>query len=159
MSLAVVFHPPALPHAGCPLCAEAGGVLVFAARDWRVIRATEPDFPAFYRVVWRAHCPEWTDLSLADRAVLMNVVSAVERVLREDLAPAKINLASLGNAVPHLHWHVVARFEWDSRWPAPVWAPASREVSAADAVARLAVPLEALDARVARAVAALAPGG
>ena len=40
------------------------------------------------------------------------------RCLREALAPAKINLAALGNMVPHLHWHVIARFDWDSRFPA-----------------------------------------
>ena len=42
-------------------------------------------------------------------------------------APAKINLASLGNVVPHLHWHVIARYEWDSHFPAPVWAHPQRE--------------------------------
>jgi diadenosine tetraphosphate (Ap4A) HIT family hydrolase len=151
------FMPPSSPSPGCELCREAGGVLVFQADAWRVIRALDADFPAFYRVVWQAHVPEWTDLSLADRAVLMSAVGAVERVLRESLSPAKINLASLGNVVPHLHWHVIARFDWDSRWPAPVWAPPRREV-APDASARLPLGLDALDARVARAAAALAPG-
>jgi diadenosine tetraphosphate (Ap4A) HIT family hydrolase len=112
----------------CELCREAGGVLVFQAAQWRVIRAEDAAFPAFYRVVWRAHVAEWSDLSLADQAALMGAVGAVERVLRDALAPAKINLASLGNVVPHLHWHVIARFDWDSRFPAPVWAPAAREI-------------------------------
>jgi diadenosine tetraphosphate (Ap4A) HIT family hydrolase len=149
--------PPASPSAGCELCREAGGVLVFQSDAWRVIRATDADFPAFYRVVWQAHVAEWTDLSLADRAVLMSAVGAVERVLRESLSPTKINLASLGNVVPHLHWHVIARFDWDSRWPAPVWAASAREVVPPPA-SRLALDLETLDGRVARAVAALAPG-
>ena len=47
----------------------------------------------------------------------MGAVSSVERVLRDALAPTKINLASLGNVVPHLHWHVIARFDWDSHFP------------------------------------------
>jgi diadenosine tetraphosphate (Ap4A) HIT family hydrolase len=84
------------------------------------------------------------------------VVGAVERVLREALAPTKINLASLGNVVPHLHWHVIARFEWDSRFPAPVWAAPVREVAPAP-VTRLRTGLPELDALVERAVAALAP--
>jgi diadenosine tetraphosphate (Ap4A) HIT family hydrolase len=150
---------PAPPHAArpdCALCREAGGGLVFQSAHWRVIRADDADFPAFYRVVWRAHVAEWSDLALADQAALMGAVGAVERVLRASLAPAKINLASLGNVVPHLHWHVVARFDWDSRFPAPVWAAAARAVEPPPAT-RLAVPLDELDARVARAVAALAP--
>jgi diadenosine tetraphosphate (Ap4A) HIT family hydrolase len=153
-----VFHAPTRPANGCELCREAGGPLVFQAAAWRVIRADDAAFPAFYRVVWRDHVAEWTDLSIADRGTLMNVVGTVERVLRESLAPRKINLASLGNVVPHLHWHVIARFDWDSRWPAPVWAAAVREVEPAP-VARLPMSLPELDARVARAVAALAPAG
>jgi diadenosine tetraphosphate (Ap4A) HIT family hydrolase len=140
----------------CELCRAAGGVLVYQSAQWRVIRAEDAAFPAFYRVVWRAHVAEWSDLPGTGQAALMGAVGAVERVLREALAPAKINLASLGNVVPHLHWHVIARFEWDSRFPAPVWAAPVREVAPAP-VARLRTSLPELDARVARAVAALAP--
>jgi len=154
-----VFQPPlpAIARPGCELCRDAGGALVFQSAHWRVIRVDDAAHPAFYRVVWRAHVAEWTDLSLADQAAMMGVVGAVERVLRETLAPTKINLASLGNVVPHLHWHVIARFDWDSHFPAPVWAEAKRTLPA-PAASRLAVGLDELDARVARAVAALAPG-
>ena len=148
--------PPSFQPA-CELCREAGGVLVFQSAQWRVIRAEDAAFPAFYRVVWRAHVAEWSDLGLAEQASLMGAVGAVERVLRDALAPTKINLASLGNVVPHLHWHVIARFDWDSRFPAPIWAAPVRAVDP-PAVARLGVALAELDARVARAVAALAPG-
>lgn len=146
--------PAFLP--ACELCREAGGTLVFQSARWRVIRAEDPAFPAFYRIVWRAHVAEWSDLSLAGQAEMMGALGAVERALRDALAPTKINLASLGNMVPHLHWHVIARFDWDSRFPAPVWGVPLREVTPA-AVTRLRVGLPELDARVARAVAALAP--
>ena len=149
-------EPPSFRPA-CELCREAGGVLVFQSAQWRVIRAEDAAFPAFYRVVWRAHVAEWSDLSLADQAALLGAVGAVERVLRDALSPTKINLASLGNVVPHLHWHVIARFDWDSHFPAPVWAAPVREVAPAP-VTRLRTGLPELDARVARAVAALAPG-
>jgi diadenosine tetraphosphate (Ap4A) HIT family hydrolase len=153
-----VFQPLESPSSrpACELCREAGGVLVFQSPRWRVIRVEDPAFPAFYRVVWRAHVAEWSDLSLVDQAALMGAVGAVERVLRDALAPTKINLASLGNVVPHLHWHVIARFDWDSHFPAPVWAAPARAVAPA-AVTRLRTGLGELDARVARAAAALAP--
>ena len=67
-----------------------------------------------------------TDLSATERERLMRAVFAVEGVLRELAAPDKINLASLGNAVPHLHWHVIPRWHDDSHFPQPIWAQAER---------------------------------
>jgi diadenosine tetraphosphate (Ap4A) HIT family hydrolase len=137
-------------RAGCELCEQDGGQLVLRTPRLRVIRALDADHPAFYRVIWNDHVAEWTDLAAPDRAHMMAVVEAVERSLREHLRPTKVNLATLGNVVPHLHWHVIARFDWDARWPAPVWAPAARSVP--DAAAQLALPLSILDGLVARAV-------
>ena len=136
----------------CELCEQEGGIPVFRDDTLRVIRAVDADHPAFYRVIWNAHVAEWTDLPPADRSRIMQAVAKVETVLREHLKPTKVNLASLGNVVPHLHWHVIARFDWDARWPAPVWAPRQREVNQAGS--RLALPLLELDRRVAEALAA-----
>ena len=111
----------------CPLCTADGGALVWRGDKLRVIRAAEQGFPAFYRVVWNDHAAEFSDLSATDRIVCMDAVALVERVLREQLAPTKINLAALGNMVAHLHWHVIARYDWDSHFPASVWAAAQRE--------------------------------
>ena len=110
----------------CPLCAEDGGALVWRGARLRVIRANEAGFPAFYRVVWNAHVAEFSDLSAEDRVRCMGAVTVVEQALRQNLAPTKVNIAALGNMVPHLHWHVIARFDWDSHFPAPVWAAAQR---------------------------------
>jgi diadenosine tetraphosphate (Ap4A) HIT family hydrolase len=112
----------------CPLCETDGGLLVFRNDTLRIIQASEAGFPAFYRVVWSRHVAEFSDLSPAEREICMNAVVVVEQVLRTELQPAKINLAALGNMVPHLHWHVIARFEWDSHFPAPVWSAAQRPV-------------------------------
>ena len=129
MSLSPVAPPAAPLAAECPLCREDGGLLIARHERFRVIRATGPDaedFPGFYRVVWNAHVPEWSDLPEPDQALCMRAVTAVERAVRQHLRPTKVNLAALGNVVPHLHWHVVARFDWDSRFPAPVWAAPAR---------------------------------
>ena len=135
----------------CRLCAEDGGTVVWREPGWRVIRVSDADFPAFYRVIPNHHVVELSDLSVAERERCMSLVCAVECVLRERLRPTKINLAALGNMVPHLHWHVIARFEWDSHFPQPVWGARQREV-APPAASRLACDLAELDAAVAKAL-------
>ena len=112
--------------AGCALCETDGGLLIFRNEQLRVIQANEAGFPAFYRVVWNRHVAEFSDLSSAERDTCMNAVVMVEQILRSELHPRKINLAALGNVVPHLHWHVMARFDWDSHFPTPVWSAPQR---------------------------------
>ena len=136
----------------CVLCREAGGLPVWQGAQLRVIRAQEEGFPAFYRVVWNGHVAELSDLSAADRHTCMDVVAAVEQVLRTRLAPTKINLAALGNMVPHLHWHVIARYDWDSHFPGSVWASPLRPRNLARE-AQLQAELAATDAAIATALA------
>jgi len=126
-------------------------VPVWRGQRLRVIRAQEEGFPAFYRVVWNAHAAEFSDLDAADRQHCMDAVVVVERVLRERLAPAKINLAALGNMVPHLHWHVIARFDWDSHFPGAVWAPAQRPRNG-EREAEVAARLPAIDTALVQAL-------
>jgi diadenosine tetraphosphate (Ap4A) HIT family hydrolase len=135
----------------CELCQTAGGRLVWLKGDWRVIRVADDAFPAFYRVVYRPHVAEFSQLAPHDRQRCMALVAAVEGVLLSRLQPAKVNLAAFGNMVPHLHWHVVARFAWDSHFPQPVWGARQRDVEP-PAVDRLAVTLDTLDAAVAAAL-------
>lgn len=130
--------------AGCPLCDGPGGVLLAQDDRLRIIRAMEPGFPGFYRVVWADHVAELSDLSRADRQHCMDTVVQVEQAMRQHLRSDKVNLAALGNQVPHLHWHVIARFGWDSRFPAPVWAPEVRP-SPEDRIALVESALPALD--------------
>ncbi|MBS0446497.1 MAG: HIT family protein [Proteobacteria bacterium] len=139
----------------CPLCAEPGGIVVWQNADWRAVRVADTDFPAFYRLIAAAHVEEFTDLAPPARARCIALVSAIEKVLRDELEPIKINLASLGNMVAHLHWHVIARFDWDSHFPNPIWGERLREVAPA-AAARLPIALPALDHLVATALAASA---
>ena len=98
---------------------------------------------------------EFSDLSAPDRQHAMDTVVAVERALREALQPTKVNLAALGNLVPHLHWHVIARFEGDSHFPQPIWGGRQREGDAA-LLQRLSAALPAIDARLAADLASAA---
>ena len=147
MSTAVASTAPA----GCLLCDGLGGALVWQGRNARVIRAQEEGFPAFYRVVWTAHAAEFTDLSAAERAECMELVAAVERVLRDRLSPDKVYLAALGNMVAHLHWHVIARWRWDSHFPGSVWAAVQRPRDPARE-AEVQAQLDATDRAIAAAL-------
>jgi diadenosine tetraphosphate (Ap4A) HIT family hydrolase len=132
----------------CALCREDGGELLWRDAFLRVVLAPEPQYPGFCRVVLNRHAAEMTDLEPAERARLMDAVYAVEEALRRCMAPDKINLASLGNLVPHLHWHVIPRFRTDAHFPAPIWAAPARPASAARAV-----DTQALAARIATLLA------
>jgi diadenosine tetraphosphate (Ap4A) HIT family hydrolase len=116
------------PVSDCPLCTQPGGEVLARDERLRVVLADEPQHPAFVRVIWNAHVAETCDLAASDRDHLMRVVFEVERGLRDGMRPDKINLASLGNVVPHLHWHVIGRWRDDPMFPGSVWsAPAVRD--------------------------------
>lgn len=111
---------------GCELCVEPGGTQLWQGPQCRIVLVNEPGYPGFCRVIWHAHVREMTDLSEPERDLLMRIVFIVESALRELLQPRKINLASLGNLTPHLHWHVIPRFENDPHFPQPVWGKQQR---------------------------------
>ena len=93
----------------------------------RVVLIGDADHPGYCRVILNAHRKEMTDLAEAERTRLMNIVFVVERVLRDLLKPEKINLASFGNMVPHVHWHVIPRFADDPHYPNPVFGVRQRD--------------------------------
>ena len=106
----------------CEYCVSLGGELLWQGAQCRIVLAAEPDFLGFCRVIWQQHKREMTDLTKDEQMLFMTMVLGVENVLREVLKPDKINLASLGNQTPHLHWHIIPRFVDDSHYPHPIWA-------------------------------------
>ncbi|CAG9170066.1 HIT family protein [Cupriavidus pampae] len=136
-------HPTRTHIPNCPLCAADGGELVWMGDRARLILVEHDRFPGFCRIVWNDHVAELSDLDDADQAWLMRLVARVERVVREVMTPDKVNLAAFGNMVPHLHWHIIPRYLWDTHFPEAIWAAPQR---AADAtrIAELASRLPAL---------------
>jgi len=128
--------------AGCEFCETAGGEFLWQDDFCRVILVADPDYPGFCRVILNRHVREMTDLEPSARERLMRVVFAAEEAVRQAIRPDKINLASLGNMVPHLHWHVIPRFADDRHFPNPIWgepmrAGATRETPRAGIAAAL----------------------
>jgi diadenosine tetraphosphate (Ap4A) HIT family hydrolase len=110
----------------CEFCRGAGGRVLWEDALCRVVQPAEPAYPGFTRVILQRHVREVTDLPAAERERLMRVVFAVEEAVREAMLPDKMNLASLGNVTPHVHWHVIPRFADDRHFPAPVWTEPKR---------------------------------
>ena len=120
--------PRLSPHASppCELCSTEGGAVLWRDERCRVVLVNDADYPGYCRVIWSAHVKEMTDLTADERLHCMHIVFAVERALRDVLAPDKINLASFGNQAPHVHWHLIPRFADDPHFPQPIWGTRQR---------------------------------
>jgi diadenosine tetraphosphate (Ap4A) HIT family hydrolase len=105
----------------CELCKVTGETPLWRGQHCRVILVEDKNYPGFCRVIWNDHIKEMTDLSISMRTEMMNIVFAVEEAVRNVMQPEKINLASLGNMTPHLHWHIIPRYADDMHFPNAVW--------------------------------------
>ena len=113
----------------CELCAQDGGEILWRDARLRVVLVADADYAGYCRVIWNSHVAETTDLTADDRLHCMRVVFAVESVLRALMPLDKINLASLGNFTPHVHWHVIPRFRDDAHFPQAIWGERQRKPS------------------------------
>ena len=111
----------------CVFCHSVGGELLWQNDLCRIVLVDDPNYVGFCRVILNKHVKEMTDLSETERLNIMQITFAVEQVLRDVLQPTKINLASLGNKTPHIHWHVIPRFENDVHFPETIWSTEVRE--------------------------------
>jgi diadenosine tetraphosphate (Ap4A) HIT family hydrolase len=119
----------AMTQNSCPLCRNDGEDILFKNDLYRIIAVNDPAWPGFCRVILNRHAAEMTDLPIEERSPLMKAVCVVESALRTLMQPIKINLASLGNVVAHVHWHIIPRWADDTHFPDPIWAPAKRPAS------------------------------
>jgi diadenosine tetraphosphate (Ap4A) HIT family hydrolase len=122
----------------CELC-QLAAPAVYRDDKLAVILVDDPNYPGFARVIWNDHVKEMSDLDDSSRLWLNEAVNRVELALREVMKPDKVNVASLGNVVPHLHWHVIPRFADDAHFPSPVWAAQARQPEEAVLAARRAL--------------------
>lgn len=98
----------------------------------RVLLMQEHRFPWIILVPTLPDLSEISDLSETDQSRLILESSAVARQMLRHLMADKINVAAIGNLVPQLHWHVIARYRDDLAWPAPVWGRFTPEAYAPD---------------------------
>ena len=87
----------------------------------RMLLMNDSRYPWLILVPARADMTEIHRLDPADQVQLMTEITRASRALETLHRPDKINVAALGNMVPQLHIHVVARFRTDDAWPGPIW--------------------------------------
>ena len=142
----------------CVLCKDElkpeEGQLIWRGDDCRIILVNDPDLPGFCRVIWNRHVAEMTDLSYGEREHLMTLVFAVEEAVRHVMRPDKVNIAALGNMVPHIHWHVIPRYRDDAFFPGSAWSQRIQETPA-NKIAERKMLADQLPASIKAAIAAL----
>lgn len=87
----------------------------------RLLLMNDRRFPWLILVPEREDAREIHELPRADRAALVEEIARVGEAMTRLFQPDKLNVGALGNIVPQLHVHVVARFAADPAWPGPVW--------------------------------------
>jgi diadenosine tetraphosphate (Ap4A) HIT family hydrolase len=86
-----------------------------------VLLQDEVHFPWLILVPQRLGARKIMELSFADQQQLLIELDIAQRVLQEQYEPTHINVAAIGNKIPQLHLHVIARFSHDPAWPATAW--------------------------------------
>ena len=96
--------------------------------DWplcRVLLMNDATFPWLILVPMRDGLRDFHDVASADKPALVEEIDRASGALQSLHNPDKINIAALGNVVPQLHIHVIARFTNDPAWPGPIWGEGS----------------------------------
>ena len=92
--------------------------------DWplcKVLLMNDSQYPWFILVPRVAGVKEIIDLSEELQITLLQESGKLSKLLQQVFKPDKLNVAALGNMVPQLHVHHIARFTTDAAWPAPIW--------------------------------------
>jgi diadenosine tetraphosphate (Ap4A) HIT family hydrolase len=109
----------------CPLCVTENENIIYKDSFIRIILVDE--IPGYIRIITQKHIKEFSELSDEDAKKLALIIKNLEKGILKALKPDKINIATLGNMVPHLHIHIIPRFKNDPWWPDATFCPKKRE--------------------------------
>ncbi len=87
----------------------------------RVLQMNDARYPWLILVPQREDVREMHHLSPEDQSLLFKEMMQASNIIEALYTPDKINVGALGNLVPQLHIHVIARYKDDAAWPGPVW--------------------------------------
>lgn len=104
------------------------GMMKIYADDFIRIELHESEVP-WLKIFTQAVRKEFSECTPAEKAAIWQALDVIEKVMLAYYRPEKINIASFGNMLPHVHWHVMARFKEDSYFPEPMWGAKQREAA------------------------------
>lgn len=113
----------------CPLCSPTGENVLLKNDLFRVIQVNDADYPGYFRVIANDHVKEMSELSPEAQMRIISALSKIEKIVLESMRPTKVNWDQLGNMVPHLHWHLIARYEDDATFPDSIWSLRRRQTA------------------------------
>jgi diadenosine tetraphosphate (Ap4A) HIT family hydrolase len=90
------------------------------------IEIHESEIP-WLKIFTHSHHKEFSECSYEEKKMIWEYLEIIEIKMLSYFKPAKINIASFGNMLPRVHWHIMARFENDSYFPEPMWGVKQRE--------------------------------
>jgi diadenosine tetraphosphate (Ap4A) HIT family hydrolase len=100
--------------------------MIVASNELIRIEVEQAEIP-WIKVFCQREVKEFFQCSVEEKIEIFRVIDIIERQMDDYFAPDKINIASFGNMLPQVHWHVMARFENDSYFPQPMWGEKQRE--------------------------------
>ena len=122
----------------CELCGPLREKAFWKNSWFYAIDASTDEFPCFIRIVCARHVAEMSELTKAERTYLWALLEIAEETMISYLSPDKINYAQFGNMVPHLHWHLIARWKDDPYFPKCPWGQKQRNIASDVVLARRA---------------------
>lgn len=126
----------------CVLCEAGNEQLIYANEIFRIILVNDIFYPGYVRLILNQHIAEMSDLDETTASMIFSTLLKIERCIRSVFKPDKINLASLGNMVPHVHWHIIPRYKNDRNFPNPIWGSITHpDYSASDTLLQLQAQL------------------
>ena len=105
----------------CVLCNPNNEDIIYTNAVLRVVSVADVNYPGFIRIISNRHVVEMHQLDHTDAMYLFTIMLKIETTMRNILHSTKINIASLGNVVPHLHWHMIPRYSNDKHYPNSIW--------------------------------------
>lgn len=106
----------------CFFCNYAGGRILFSSPLYRINLVEDNYYPGYIRIILNRHVVELTDLNTSENLSLYQAVINCEKIIRHLFNPDKVNVASLGNITPHIHWHIIPRYRNDRHFPNSIWS-------------------------------------
>jgi len=92
------------------------------------IEIEESEIP-WLKIFTQSEYREFSECSMDEKNAIFEALDIIEKEMLSYYKPTKINIASFGNYVPIVHWHIMARFNEDSYFPEPMWGSKQRESS------------------------------